>query len=448
MANTTNFGWETPDDTDLVKDGALAMRTLGNAIDTSLVDLKGGTTGQVLSKTSNTDMDFTWVTSDDANAIQNAIVDAKGDLITATAADTPARLAVGSNGDNLTADSGTSTGLRWQGNYAAGKNKIINGDFRLNQRSFTSTTTSATFGFDRFSLSASDGTNTYSAETFTPGTAPVAGYEAINFARLVSTGQTATTALTSLQQAIEDVRTFAGQTITVSFWAKASTGTPNVVIWLGQDFGSGGSTQVNTGSTKQAISASWARYSFVISVPSVSGKTIGTGSALRTRIVTSAGTDRSAYTDSIGIQSVTIDIWGVQVENGSVATAFQTATGTLQGELAACQRYYVRFNANEAAGRLGATTGSFTSATNAYVVCQFPVTLRTKASSIDYGGTIGLYDFNSDITVTTLALTATCQSPFTSLLTATVASGGTQYRPIQLEAKGDSAAYLGFSAEL
>jgi hypothetical protein len=62
MATTTNFGWETPDDTDLVKDGALAMRTLGNAIDTSLVDLKGGTTGQILSKTSNTDMDFTWVT--------------------------------------------------------------------------------------------------------------------------------------------------------------------------------------------------------------------------------------------------------------------------------------------------------------------------------------------------------------------------------------------------
>jgi hypothetical protein len=113
MATTTNFGWETPDDTDLVKDGALAMRTLGNAIDTSLVDLKGGTTGQVLSKTSNTDMDFTWVTSDDANAIQNAIVDAKGDLITATAADTPARLAVGTDGQVLTADSTAATGLKW-----------------------------------------------------------------------------------------------------------------------------------------------------------------------------------------------------------------------------------------------------------------------------------------------------------------------------------------------
>lgn len=62
MASTTNFGWETPDDSDLVKDGAAAMRTLGNSIDTSFVDLKGGTTGQMLTKASNTDLDYTWVT--------------------------------------------------------------------------------------------------------------------------------------------------------------------------------------------------------------------------------------------------------------------------------------------------------------------------------------------------------------------------------------------------
>jgi hypothetical protein len=61
MATTTNFGWVTPDDTSLVKDGAAAIRTLGQSIDTSMMDLEGGTTGQVLSKTSNTDMDFTWI---------------------------------------------------------------------------------------------------------------------------------------------------------------------------------------------------------------------------------------------------------------------------------------------------------------------------------------------------------------------------------------------------
>lgn len=122
MANTTNFGWETPDNTDLVKDGALAIRTLGSAIDTSLVDLKGGTTGQVLTKASNTDMDFSWTAVDPL-----VILDAKGDLITATAADTPARLAVGTNGHVLTADSTTSTGLKWAAASSGGMTLLGSG---------------------------------------------------------------------------------------------------------------------------------------------------------------------------------------------------------------------------------------------------------------------------------------------------------------------------------
>ena len=106
MANTTNFNWETPDDTDLVKDGAAAIRTLGSAIDTSLVDLKGGTTGQVLSKATNTDMDFTWVAQDDSNAIQNTLLTTTGDTIYASAASTPARLGIGSSGQCLTVVAG------------------------------------------------------------------------------------------------------------------------------------------------------------------------------------------------------------------------------------------------------------------------------------------------------------------------------------------------------
>ena len=114
MSNpTSNYGWQMPTATDLVTDLPADFEVFGQAVDTALMDLKGGTSGQVLAKNSNTDMDFVWVTSDDANAIQNTIVDAKGDLIGATAADTPARLAVGTNGQVLTADSTAATGLKW-----------------------------------------------------------------------------------------------------------------------------------------------------------------------------------------------------------------------------------------------------------------------------------------------------------------------------------------------
>jgi hypothetical protein len=107
MATTTpNFGWAVPTSTDLVKDGAVAIETLGDSIDASLVDLKGGTTGQVLAKASNTDMDFSWVAQDDSNAIQNSLLTTTGDTIYASGASTPARLGIGSNGQVLTVASG------------------------------------------------------------------------------------------------------------------------------------------------------------------------------------------------------------------------------------------------------------------------------------------------------------------------------------------------------
>ena len=116
MSNpTSNFGWQMPTSTDLVTDLPADFEVFGQAVDTSMADLKGGTTGQVLAKASGTDMDFTWTAIDPL-----VILDAKGDLITATAADTPARLAVGTNDQILTADSTTATGLKWATPGASG----------------------------------------------------------------------------------------------------------------------------------------------------------------------------------------------------------------------------------------------------------------------------------------------------------------------------------------
>ena len=141
MATTPNFNWSTPDNTGLVKNGALDIRTLGNAIDSSMADLKGGTTGQVLSKASNTDMDFTWVTDAAGDitgvtagtgisgggtsgtvTVTNSMataIDAKGDLIAGTGADAFSRLAVGANNTFLQAASGESTGMKWGGAYTS-----------------------------------------------------------------------------------------------------------------------------------------------------------------------------------------------------------------------------------------------------------------------------------------------------------------------------------------
>ena len=104
MANpTSNFNWQMPTATDLVTDLPADFEVFGQAVDTALADLKGGTTNQVLAKNSNTDMDFKWVA--DAAGMTNPMT-TTGDTIYSSSGSTPARLAIGSTGNVLTVSGG------------------------------------------------------------------------------------------------------------------------------------------------------------------------------------------------------------------------------------------------------------------------------------------------------------------------------------------------------
>jgi hypothetical protein len=368
MALSPNYGWAEPDNSSLVKNGAADIRTLGDAIDTSV----------------------------------------------------------------------------WNVGYGqAGKNKIINGDFGINQRNFTSGTTNFAYNFDRFLTEYSGGTLTTSAQTFTTGSAPVVGYESKNFVRVVTSGQSGTSNYAQFNQRIENVRTFAGQTATISFWAKAASGTPGIAAEVRQEFGTSGSADVFTPAGKVTISTSWARYSMTVAVPSISGKTIGTDEYFALDFWISAGTDFNTRASSLGIQNVTIDLWGIQMEVGSYATPFQTATGTLQGELAACQRYYARWS-NPNNNYPNAGMGSSISTTVNNVIVVFPTQMRVKPTAIDYsaissgdnvtGYTGGTFTIGNGDTKNTVVQYTHGSAVFT------------QYRVAFIYA--DTNGYLGLSAEL
>lgn len=151
MANpTSNFGWQMPTNTDLVKDLPADFEVFGQAVDTSLMDLKGGTTGQVLSKASNTDMDFTWVAQDDSNAIQNALLTTTGDTIYASGASTPARLGIGTTGQVLTVSAGGIPS--WATSSSGGETSLASGSFPTNSGVLSLSSISGSYNYLRLEL--------------------------------------------------------------------------------------------------------------------------------------------------------------------------------------------------------------------------------------------------------------------------------------------------------
>ena len=324
-------------------------------------------------------------------------------------------------------------------NFYAGKNKIINGDFGIWQRGTTfNAITSGSYFADRFGI-IFDGTGTrnITRQSFTTGAAPVSGYESQYFLRVDQTVAGTGATFNAMYQLIENVQTYAGQIVNLSFWAKASSSITLPKIEVNQSFGSGGSGPVQTSFiTSQAITTSWSRYTMSVAVPSIAGKTVGTSSSLGVRFFLPIN---SAFT---------FDIWGVQLEAGSVATVFQTATGTLQGELAACQRYYYRATPETTQGTYGIGTARSTTAGDVFI--PFPVSMRVVPTVLDFANLA--YQSGSlaapRLTASGLVYNANNTTNNNALINGTVSSGFTSNQVIYLLNNNNSAGYIGFGAEL
>jgi hypothetical protein len=292
-------------------------------------------------------------------------------------------------------------------------NRIINGAFDFWQRGASFTT--AAYGADRWINDLSGGTVTMSRQAFTVGDT-LGSNSPTYFLRQTVSGQSGVNDLAIVSQPIEGVRSYAGQTITVLGWARRSSGSGNMVVEGEQGFGTGGSPSLGvTGisPTTVTLTSSWAPFAAVLTFPSISGKTLGTNNndQLKLTFWTSAGSTYNARTNSLGIQTIGVDLWGVHIKVGTHTTAATELykQPELGPELARCQRYF-------RLSKLGTpmTTNSNTSILSLTIPFEQPMRATPAATqtttaifgiglgpnaSADYGSTnSGLGTLNADTT--------------------------------------------------
>lgn len=319
---------------------------------------------------------------------------------------------------------------------AAGKNVIINGGFDIWQRGTSFSVGNGGYTADRWTIGYNGtGIPVVTQQAFTPGTLPSSNGEGQYYARITAPSSMGTTTQYEFDTRVEDVRTFAGQVVTFSFWAKSSA-SKAFNLRIDQNYGTGGSSYaVAVVSSSVNLTTSWARYSVTWTMPSLSGKTIGAGSHL----VFVMGNGWTAQANE------TTELWGVQFEAGATATPFSRAGGTLQGELAACQRYYIRWVAGSAYASF-ASGYAITSSAAVYHI-QPPVPMRATPSSIEWSALAPtLPNGNGAAAFTGLAINY--GGPNGSWISTSGSSGLTQGYGTLLTGANNSNAYLGLNAEL
>ena len=310
------------------------------------------------------------------------------------------------------------------------KNAIINGNFDIWQRG-TSVTgqTSDQYLADRWYFVDSGATYSYQQGSFTVGQTDVPNNPKY-FANLTITGADDSA---RLEQRIEDVYTFAGETVTLSFYAKYTSNAPtDFDVQILQYFGSGGSTSVlTTAATGQTLTTSWQKFTYTISVPSISGKTVGSGSYLTIRPVINTNNETFDY-----------QLAQVQVEKGSVATDFEVRLIAEEQNL--CDRYFQSFGGDESSGFETMAAGLAVTTTQFRGYMAFRCKMRTLPSSTVTGD----FEANGQDTVETNTESIIRQGTSMGEFNALFDSARTLGRSYNVRTKSDTSARFQLDAEL
>jgi hypothetical protein len=321
------------------------------------------------------------------------------------------------------------------------RNYIINGNFDIWQRG-TSQETSGYGSADRWSCGhANTSAKTASQVAFTTGQTDVPD-EPTYFMRHAVTTSSQAAEYCVLQQRIESVRTLAGKTAILSFYAKANAA-KNISLEFIQDFGTGGSPSAGVegiGVQKIAITTSWARYTATVTIPSISGKTVGTdnNSYIVVQFFFTAGSDFNARTDSLGNQTGDFDIAKVSLIEGSLDVA--PTPRSFAEELALCQRYYQRFNCSAGWNRVG--NGIIVQGSIGAIIIELMCAMRAVPSFGSYGAWWGR---NGTISGQMVVDTSASDN---QRLGINFSIAGSEGAATQVLAFGDTTAYYYASAEL